>query len=60
MLAVAKLLGTSVSYLYGETDDPRPAPDWHTGAGPSTEAEARAQVAAQLLRQVLEQLEGGA
>jgi transcriptional regulator with XRE-family HTH domain len=40
LLSLAKSLGTSVSYLYGETDDPRPAPQWRTGEGPATEWEA--------------------
>lgn len=46
---LAKELGTSVSYLYGETDDPRPAPDWHAGSGPSSAQEAKlAEVAAKV------------
>jgi len=56
MLKIARLLGTSISYLYGETHDPRPAPDWH-GQGPSSEAEARLLEAAQALRQVAGSLE---
>jgi transcriptional regulator with XRE-family HTH domain len=51
MLEVCRVLGTSVSYLMGQTDDPRPAPDWHKGNGPSSEAEARAKKAARLLRE---------
>ncbi|MBT9586071.1 helix-turn-helix transcriptional regulator [bacterium] len=56
MLAVARALGTSISYLYGETDDPRPAPDWHSGAGPDSEAEARVSEAKRFLVLALEQL----
>ena len=49
MLAVAKVLKTSVSYLYGETDDPRPAPDWRNGSGPSNAQEAKlAEIAARV------------
>lgn len=40
VLAVAAALKTSISFLYGETDNPKPAPEWHTGQGPSTEWEA--------------------
>ena len=40
MIEVSRILGASVSYLYGETDDPRPAADWHSGRGPSNEAAA--------------------
>lgn len=36
MLLVAQVLGTSISYLYGETDDPRPPARWHTGEAPSS------------------------
>lgn len=57
MLKVARLLGTSVSYLYGETSDPRPAPDWHTGTGPSSAAEARALEVAKMLREAADRLE---
>ena len=49
LLSLAKALGTSVSYLYGETDDPRPAPLWRTGEGPSSEWEARVKEARELL-----------
>lgn len=56
MLAVAKALATSVSYLYGETDDPRPAPDWRSGTGPSSEGEARVAEARRFLGLALEQL----
>lgn len=50
LMKAAKALGTSVSYLYGETDDPRPAVDWH-GAGPSSATEAAIeQTAAELGR----------
>lgn len=40
MLLISKALGTSISYLYGETDDPRPAARWHTEDAPSNAAEA--------------------
>lgn len=43
LLLVCRVLGTSVSYLMGETDDPRRAPDWHSGRGPGSEVEARLQ-----------------
>lgn len=46
---LAKELKTSVSYLYGETDDPRPAPDWRNGSGPSSAQDAKlAEVAAKV------------
>lgn len=57
LLDLAKALNTSISYLFGETDDPRPAPDWHTDKGASTSNEAKKQEAARLLRQALETLE---
>lgn len=41
MLEVARILGTSVSYLYGETDDPGPARNWLTGEGPGSEWDYR-------------------
>lgn len=47
MLGLARELGTSVSYLYGETDDPRPAPNWHTS--PSSELESRVAAAREKL-----------
>lgn len=56
LVNVAKLLETSISYLYGETDDPRPAPDWHSGKGPSSADEAAQEEAADLLRQALRKL----
>lgn len=40
MMKLAQILGVSISYIYGETDDPRPAPLWHTDQGPSNEWEA--------------------
>lgn len=58
LIALARVLGTSVSYLFGETDDPRPAPDWHTGKGPGSADEAARDNAALLLRQALAALEG--
>ena len=49
MIDVARVLGTSISYLYGETDDPRPAPDWRNGSGPSNAQEAKlAEIAARV------------
>ena len=48
MLKVAKILNTSISYLWGETDHPGPAPDWHKDVSISSEAEAQAMA---LLRQ---------
>ena len=56
LIALARVLGTSVSYLFGETDDPRPAPDWHTDQGPSSASEAAQAEAADLLRQALKKL----
>lgn len=56
-LALARALNTSISFLFGETDHPGPPPDWHTGQGPSSEAEARLLEAAQALRQVAGSLE---
>jgi len=41
MLALAKAMKTSISYLYGETDDPRPAPNWGTNEGPGSAWEAK-------------------
>lgn len=49
MLALAAALETSVSYLYGETDDPRPAPCWVTGEGPSSAEAARVAAAVEQL-----------
>ena len=57
MLQLSKALETSISYLYGETDDPRPAPDWHTGKGPSSEDEAIQAEALDLLKQAIEKLQ---
>jgi transcriptional regulator with XRE-family HTH domain len=56
-LKLAKILNTSISFLYGETEDPRPAPDWHKATGPSTEAESRAYAAASILRETAALLE---
>lgn len=56
MLVLAKALKTSISYLYGETDDPRPAPDWFTGQGPTSEMEARLEQARVKLAEVTELL----
>lgn len=53
LLLLSKVLHTSISFLFGETDDPRPAPEWS-----STEGTA-AQEAAALLRQALEKLDRG-
>jgi len=44
MRTVARVLETSISYLYGETDDQRPAPSWST----PTELDARATIAGAL------------
>jgi len=52
MLALAAALETSVSHLYGETPDPRPAPRWEDGEGPA------GLEAAKLLREALARLEG--
>lgn len=54
MLELARVLDTSVSYLFGDTDDPRRAPDWHTGQGPSSELEARLEKARERLQEVVE------
>ena len=59
MLKLAEVLGTSVSYLYGEVTDPRRATDWNTGAGPQSDAEVRSQEAMALLRQAMDRLESG-
>lgn len=62
ILHLSKSLGTSVSFLYGETEDPRPAPDWHKATGPSTDDQALAIEAASILRKIstlLENLENG-
>lgn len=58
-LALARILGTSISYLFGETDDPRPAPDWYGGAGPGSALEASTQRARELLQAALKELDGG-
>jgi transcriptional regulator with XRE-family HTH domain len=58
MTQLAKALQTSISYLYGETDDPRPAPDWRTGRGPSSESESVAAEALDLLKEAVRKLEG--
>ena len=61
-LKLAKILNTSISFLYGETEDPRPAPDWHKATGPSTDDQALAIEAASILRKIstlLENLENG-
>ena len=58
LLDLAKALNTSISYLFGETDDPRPAPDWHTGQGPSSAGEAARKEALKLLRDAVQKLEG--
>ena len=52
---VARTLQTSISFLYGEVDDHRPAREW-----PSNTAAERAQDAARLLREALARLEGQA
>jgi transcriptional regulator with XRE-family HTH domain len=57
LLLVCRVLRTSVSYLMGETDDPRPAPDWRKGQGPNSEAEARAADVAKRLREAAALLE---
>lgn len=41
MIALARALQTSISYIYGETDNPQPAPRWGTGEGPSSEWESK-------------------
>lgn len=38
-ILIAEALNTSISYLYGETDDPRPARDWNTAPSSATKAE---------------------
>ncbi len=40
LLLVAKALQTSISFIFGETDDPRPAPNWTSGVGPGNASEA--------------------
>lgn len=57
LLLVAEALGTSVSYLYGETDAPGPAPNWHRPGTPSSSAQATAQEASLLLRDALAKVE---
>lgn len=56
---VAKVLKTSISYLFGETDDPRPAPQWRTGEGPTSEWEARVEQAKLKLVEINELLTPG-
>lgn len=54
-LALARVLGTYISYLFGETDDPRPAPDWHTDKGASSARITRARAH---LQKALDELQG--
>jgi transcriptional regulator with XRE-family HTH domain len=56
-LALARALNTSISYLFGETDHPGPPPDWHSGRGPGSAAEATAMEVAQILRDAAARLE---
>ncbi|MCW5867455.1 MAG: helix-turn-helix transcriptional regulator [Candidatus Eremiobacteraeota bacterium] len=56
MTQLAKALQTSISYLYGETDDPRPAPDWHSKKGASSAEKAARAGAIELLMQAIKQL----
>ena len=53
---VAQVLKTSISYLFGETDDPRPAPEWHTGKGPNSADDTAQEEAASLLLEALRKL----
>ena len=57
MLSVSKALCTSLSFLFGETDDPRPAPNWTSGEGPSSELEERVELAYGLLTEAAKVLE---
>jgi transcriptional regulator with XRE-family HTH domain len=57
MRRLASALGTSISYLFGETDDPRPAPNWRSGKGAETELEERVDRAKSMLQDVLSVLE---
>lgn len=56
MLTLAKALKTSISFLYGETDDPRTAPEWNSSVGPTSEWEARLEQAKQKLAEIAELL----
>ena len=53
-LAVCRILGTSASYLLGETDDPRPAPVWYGDEGGA----ARTARALQLMEEAARVLRG--
>lgn len=54
LIDIARLFDTSVSYLYGETEDPRPANDWHSTEGITSSWVERARKAEDHLRQALE------
>lgn len=53
MVAIAKLLETSISYLYGETDYPGPPAQWSV---PTSELSARTEEARRRLLEVVELL----
>ena len=57
LLELAKIAETSVSYLFGETDDPRPPRDWHSTDGITNSWMDRARRAEDHLRQALELIE---
>lgn len=53
LIEMAKFFGTSVSYLYGDTDDPRRPDAWKAGLGPLYEWEQRALAAREHLAEAL-------
>lgn len=57
MLKVAHRFGVSVSYLYGETEDPRPVSNWHSTEGTTSEWFAITEEAQTRLREALELLQ---
>lgn len=62
MIVVAKALNTSISYLYGETEHPGPAPDWGRPGVASNEHQSKAKLAGNRLREALtliDELSGG-
>lgn len=54
-ILIAEHLRTSVSYLVGETDDPRPAREWHTS--PSSAQQHALSLVRDQLAQLLGQVE---
>ena len=54
---VAAVLNTSISYLFGETNDPRPAPDWQAGQGPASDRDFGREEVRELLKTALKKLD---